>query len=166
MKTKKGFTLIELLIVIAIIGILSAALLPTILNAPARGRDAARQASLSNVTAALEAYNSDAGHYPNDAAAKTGQCLTAVTDFSAYFTGGKPPEDPSGAGRTVSAPATDPGGCINAGSIYYRYIGEVGVAEYILATVMENPNANNTSVDPEAYNGTLTAGTDYYITVH
>ena len=41
---KRAFTLIQLLIVITIIGILAAALLPSILNAPGRGREAARTA--------------------------------------------------------------------------------------------------------------------------
>ena len=101
MKAKKGFTLIELLIVIAIIGILSAALLPTILNAPARGRDTAREANLNTIVTALEAYNADYGQYPS-----TSGCLgvtkifatpdAAATDVTAnYFPGGAL-TDPSG----------------------------------------------------------------------
>jgi len=163
MKTKKGFTLIELLIVIAIIGILSAALLPTILNAPARGRDAARTGHISSIVAVLEAYNSDSGGYPNDANAKLGRCINhADLGLSSYFSGGTPPMDPSG-NRTVT---TDPGGCLGAGQYYYRYIGEVGAAEYIIATIMENPKANNTSVPPGEFINTLApAGTDFYILV-
>ncbi len=48
-KTKKGFTLIELLIVIAIIGILAVAFLPSLLNAPAKGRDAQRTATIQKI---------------------------------------------------------------------------------------------------------------------
>lgn len=39
---RKGFTLIELLIVIAIIAVLAVAFLPSVLNAPAKARDAQR----------------------------------------------------------------------------------------------------------------------------
>ena len=76
MKTKntlrKGFTLIELLIVISIIGILSVALIPNLSGAPARARDAARKAMISEVAAAVETYNIDTGDYPAGDA-----CLTA-----------------------------------------------------------------------------------------
>jgi prepilin-type N-terminal cleavage/methylation domain-containing protein len=51
MKNRKvlGFTLIELLIVIAIIGILAVAFLPSLLNAPAKGRDAQRVATIQKL---------------------------------------------------------------------------------------------------------------------
>jgi prepilin-type N-terminal cleavage/methylation domain-containing protein len=148
MRNKKGFTLIELLIVIAIIGILSAALLPTILNAPARGRDAARQGHLNSIVAALETYNSDFGKYPS-----TSGCVGSGDVFSdggnsvlnKYFAGGTPPADPSGERTDLTE---DPGVCAEDGQYYYGYVGEVGVAEYVLGTVMEVEQNNNSDTDP------------------
>ena len=176
MKTKKGFTLIELLIVIAIIGILSAALLPTILNAPARGRDAARIGQINSLVAALEAYNSDNGHYPNEAGEVAGECASAAfgTAINTYFSGGAVPKDPSG-----NAPAADSdagiGGCNTSAEYYYKYIGDIDVAEYIIATKMEFPSNNNTDDVPatEIKDGgtaidftTCGADCDYYVQAH
>jgi prepilin-type N-terminal cleavage/methylation domain-containing protein len=173
MKTKKGFTLIELLIVIAIIGILAAALLPTILNAPARGRDAARQGHMNQIVAALEAYNSDNGSYPNSAAAQAGACVGGGdvfdTGLEAYFAGGNAPQDPSGNRGTAAGGVTD---CVAAGQYYYQYVGDAAIAEYILATVMEIEGNNNTDVPPaDVAGGTdpdfenCTDGCDYYVLV-
>lgn len=53
MNSKKGFTLIELLIVIAIIAVLAVAFLPTLLGAPAKGRDTSRIASLEKIQKVL-----------------------------------------------------------------------------------------------------------------
>lgn len=60
----KGFTLIELLIVIAIIGILTVALLPQVLQAPAKARDAAKTKVVQDIKAGVEMYISKGGSYP------------------------------------------------------------------------------------------------------
>lgn len=97
-NTKKGFTLIELLIVITIIGILAAALLPQVLGAPARARDASRVADLNQIVTALETYATDNdGNYP----AATSGCLGTVLD--SYFQGGDTPSDPQGNGSGTCA---------------------------------------------------------------
>lgn len=144
-NTKKGFTLIELLIVITIIGILAAALLPSILGAPARARDAARVADLNQVVTALETYASDNnGSYPAEAAG----CLP---DLSAYFQGGNVPEDPSGA---------DSGTCATG----YSYCRLTSPNNYILSAALEttggqSANGLETEVDALTCDGTDAAPT-------
>lgn len=60
----KGFTLIELLIVIAIIGILSALLLPNLTSIRSRARDARRKADLDSIKKSVRLYYNDAQQYP------------------------------------------------------------------------------------------------------
>lgn len=64
-KTKKGFTLIELLIVIAIIGVLAVAFLPTLLGAPSKGRDTSRIADLQKIQGVLINHDLGGGAYPD-----------------------------------------------------------------------------------------------------
>lgn len=127
----KGFTLIELLIVITIIGILAVALLPSVLGAPARARDAARKADINNAIAALETYNSDHQAYPNMGSAGTAVGLDTLS-LTQYFQGGKIPKDPQG------------------NSYNYCPVGAPTVAYYITAKV-EVPgdgNAKTTGAAP------------------
>ncbi|MBW7960444.1 prepilin-type N-terminal cleavage/methylation domain-containing protein [Patescibacteria group bacterium] len=59
MKNKLGFTLIELIVVIAIIGMLSALLLPNFMSARERARDSQRKSDLTQIQKALEMYSQD-----------------------------------------------------------------------------------------------------------
>ncbi len=138
-NNRKGFTLIELLIVIAIIGILAVALLPSILSAPASARDAAKQAALSQIAVALEQYNASAGQYPN-AHVAAGECMipaaagNAQTLLKPYF---KTKDIPKIDGA-VKKPANDnalqmPVAC--DGILYCKLIGN----RYYLGVAMETP---------------------------
>lgn len=55
-KLKKGFTFIELMTVIAIIGILTAIVLPNLNNARIKGRDAKRISDIKSIQLALAIY--------------------------------------------------------------------------------------------------------------
>ncbi|MFH0776008.1 MAG: prepilin-type N-terminal cleavage/methylation domain-containing protein [Patescibacteria group bacterium] len=76
LRNPKGFTLVELIIVIMIIGILAATLLPKVMGAPAKARDAAREADFNAISTALEMYFADNDKYP-DAAANLGTTLVS-----------------------------------------------------------------------------------------
>lgn len=86
---KKGFTLIELLIVITIIGILAVVFLPTVLNAPAKARDAQRMAAVSSIMKAIETGRLTATALPASG------CVSVLTDFDQDMPNGLIPVDPS-----------------------------------------------------------------------
>lgn len=93
MKNRKGFTLIELLIVIAIIGILAVAFVPTLLDAPSRGRDSQRVANLNTIRTVLLDADLRAEGMP---VAPT--CIGTDASFDPFLAefGGTIPTDPSG----------------------------------------------------------------------
>jgi len=64
MKRSGGYTLVEILTVICIIGVLTALLLPNLMNARQRARDAKLKVKLKQFQTALRAYYNDKRTYP------------------------------------------------------------------------------------------------------
>lgn len=165
MFNKKGFTLIELLIVITIIGILAVAFLPTILGAPAKGRDTQRIADLQKLQKILVVENLDNGtKYPDQTTG--GPCVgdgTAAngTDFSIYAPalGGKVLSDPQPDNKV---PNTACDGDAYKGRYFYKLnpfgatnvngqVVKSGTYDFVFMAKVENASNANT---------TCTAGKD------
>lgn len=132
MKNRKGFTLIELLIVIAIIGILAVAFVPTLLDAPSRGRDSQRVANLNTIrTVLLDADLRGVG-LPASGCVDNANFGQFIEEF-----GGTIPADPTGVGVLVA-----PGNCAQG----YGYLLNPAAGYSIgLYAKMETSGAGNAS---------------------
>ncbi len=75
-KNNKGFTIVELLIVIVVIGILALLVITTYSGIQAKARNAKRAADLLSLQTQLEAYFTQASHYPSLTDMNTGTSAT------------------------------------------------------------------------------------------
>ncbi len=142
--SSRAFTLVELMIVLAIIGILAAALFPQMTGFLERARDTGRIADLNNSKANIQTFNAEQARYPQPAdTVDTGNCFSTVdgdnpndTFFQQMYTKRKIPTDPQ-ASRTTTP-------CANAGSYGYKYVDN-GV-NYMLWAHLENNARGNLDI--------------------
>ena len=129
---KKGFTIVELVIVIAVIGILSAILIPTFSNLVANSKEAALQENLRN---AYVAYSAEAAEKAGDYLAQENVVFSNDngTTYYVYLTTGEKPgykkvnTGTPGSALTYGDPAT-PYGTFNGYTAYAK-----GTASYTAA---------------------------------
>lgn len=92
---ESGFTLIEVLLVVVIIGILAAVVLPRIGGRTKQAQVAAANASIENISLALDMYEVDNGNYPSSLQA----LITKGSELNwkgPYIKKGEMPLDPWG----------------------------------------------------------------------
>lgn len=131
-RFNQGFTLIELLVVISIIGILAVALVPRIIEGPAKARDLTRKAHLSDITKALQVYFTDNNTYPGSMG--TYECIsvsgTSNTVIAPLMKGSVVPTDPTT--NRVKPCSSPPGG--------YGYL-PISATSYVVAALAETTTA-------------------------
>ena len=148
--TTRGFTLVELMIVIAIIGILAAALFPSLTSYLARGRDTSRAAGIKEISTGIAAYNVDNSTFPvssNGAGAGAADCASsgALSKYVPKF-----PKDPT---NSIA-------NCVTPGGYGYGTGTASGTTTAILSAQFENSVGGNTPTAIVNYQGYAVTQTD------
>ena len=134
-KTVRAFTLIELLIVIAIIGILSVALVPVGMKALQKGRDATRISHVDTIVKAVKEYFIDGGSpiglggYSSGTRVILGNpSIPPSTSFAKYLPPNLP-KDPSGTHSFIDE--TNPGAKGDYIVVMFSGNNEFAVCSYV-----------------------------------
>ena len=117
MKTKRtvrirGFTLVEIMIVIAIIALLAAIAIPTLLRAAAKSQATTCINNLRQIDSAVQQFSVVAGKH-------VGETITYPTDLTAYIKlnkNGEIPPCPAGGTYTLNTVGTIPSAECSLGS--------------------------------------------------
>jgi len=87
---RRGFTLIELLVVIVVLAVLALIVIPRVLSAGRKAREATLKANLHQLRSALEQFRADTNMYPAElnalTAARTGPPTSGIDELGATGT--------------------------------------------------------------------------------
>lgn len=134
LTSQKGFTLIEIMVSLAIVAIVSVAVVGSIFAAQRSARDATRRADLRIIQGAIQKYYANNNYYPQDNLINNpGQPFTAdqITYLSSI------PEDPSAERSYCYASLADRNNQIACSTSNCQY--------YKLCAALENPDTAETS---------------------
>lgn len=144
-----GFTLIELLIVITIIGILAVVFIPTVVNAPAKSRDAVRKIDVSNIVKVIESIRLEGGAIPSAG------CIAGDSWDTSDFPNNILPVDPQSNSVAIGTCGTAGGYTLetyNSGAAYGVFtISEAGLGNVACDDIDKEAAPALTATDGDCY---------------
>jgi type IV pilus assembly protein PilA len=170
--SNKGFTLVELMIVIAIIGVLAAALFPMMRGYLEKSRDTARISHLGQLRTVVQSYLQDTGNQPIiGSGAGVWSCAGDTSgsggDIAANLNGGLVPADPV-AGRVVDpcsmsgAPSTRVAGK----GLYGYFTGDTASSNKAFFIVARVESSQSSTTGATAATGSTSAQIDSLLMIN